>query len=273
VRGGRDRCLPTLQFEGRRRLLSRWDRRCQFYVGLLSPTLSSTGGEGEATGRASSAQAAYPPKRERARLEPAALAWLAAGAWLCFGFALILDAARKAGVVPNQLAGWEGMVGVLLVLHFGVFKVLSLLWEMHGVRAEPVMRAPLRSNSLAEFWGSRWNTAFNNLVHQIAFVPLARKVGATPALALVFFISGLVHELVISVPARGGFGLATFYFLVQGIGVGLEHSRWGRRAGLGRGAIGRLFMFAVLTGPLYWLFHPLFVSRVIVPMLKAIGPI
>jgi alginate O-acetyltransferase complex protein AlgI len=204
---------------------------------------------------------------------PVALPWLAAGACLCFGSALILDAAWRAGVASDLLAGWEGMVGVVLVLHFGVFKVLSLLWEMHGVRAEPLMRAPLLSNSLAEFWGSRWNSAFNNLVHQVAFVPLARNIGGPPALLLVFVISGCVHELVISVPARGGFGLPTLYFLAQGTALLVERSQWGRRRGLGRGTIGRSFMLAVVAAPLFWLFHPLFVSRVIVPMLKAIGPI
>src|SRR2546426_254694 len=46
-RGGRDRCHPTPQSQGRRRVLSGWNNCCEFCVGLLSPTLSSKGGEGE----------------------------------------------------------------------------------------------------------------------------------------------------------------------------------------------------------------------------------
>jgi predicted DCC family thiol-disulfide oxidoreductase YuxK len=206
-------------------------------------------------------------------VEPASLPWLACGACLCFGAAMILDGARRAGVTPSLLAGWEGMIGLVLVLHFGVFKVLSLVWERRGVRAEPVMRVPLTSSSLTEFWGERWNTAFNSLVHQFAFIPLARGVGTRGAVIGVFLISGLIHELVISLPARGGYGLPTMYFLAQGIGVALERSRWGRRVGLGRGAIGRLFMIVFVAGPVFWLFHPLFVNRVIVPMLQVIGAI
>lgn len=74
------------------------------------------------------------------------------------------------------------------------------------------MRQPARACSLAEFWGRRWNTAFHELVHRYTFRPLLRKASARPALLLVFLLSGLVYELVISFPARGGYGLPTGYF-------------------------------------------------------------
>jgi len=132
------------------------------------------------------------------------------------------------------------------------------------------MDLPIAAKSLGEFWGVRWNRGFNDLAHQYIFDPARRKIGASWATMLAFLASGLVHELVISVPARGGYGLPTLYFLLQGCGLLAERSRLGRRARLRRGLRGRLFALTIAAGPAYWLFHPPFVLRVIVPMLRDI---
>jgi hypothetical protein len=163
------------------------------------------------------------------------------------------------------------MLGIVLVLHFGVFDLLALAWQRAGVAVAPVMRAPACAASLAEFWGARWNTAFNALVHGIVFRPLARRLGVVGATAASFLASGLIHEAVISVPTRGGFGLPTGYFVLQGAGVLVERSAWGRRAGLGRGVRGRFFGLACAAGPAFWLFHPPFIRNVMLPMLDFVG--
>ena len=87
---------------------------------------------------------------------------------------------------------------------------------------------------------------------------------------LVFVASGLIHDLVISLPARGGYGLPTGYFVLQGIGVTVERSFVGERLGLRGGLPGWLFMAVFTAGPAFWLFHPPFVTRVMVPFLRAI---
>jgi len=87
----------------------------------------------------------------------------------------------------------------------------------------------------------------------------------------VFLVSGLIHEIVITLPARGGYGLPTAYFLFQGLGLVLERSALGRWLGLGAGIRGRLFAIAVAAAPAFWLFPPVFVRNVILPMLDAIG--
>jgi len=133
------------------------------------------------------------------------------------------------------------------------------------------MRSPISSTSLAEFWSKRWNTAFNALAHNLAFRPLARKFGVTRATLGVFLISGILHDLVISLPARAGFGLPTAYFLLQSLGVLAERSVLGRRLGLGKGFRGWLFTALCAGAPVFWLFHPPFVTNVILPMLHAIG--
>lgn len=86
-----------------------------------------------------------------------------------------------------------------------------------------------------------------------------------------FFFSGVVHDAVISLPAAGGYGLPTIYFLLQGAGLLAERSRLGERFGLRRGFRGRLFCAAATIAPLGLLFHPPFVREIILPMLRALG--
>ena len=86
------------------------------------------------------------------------------------------------------------------------------------------------------------------------FRRLRPVVGASGAAVLVFLASGLIHELVISVPARGGYGLPTGYFLIQGVAVAGERTQVGRRLGLGRGWRGWLFTAVVVAAPAFWLF-------------------
>jgi predicted DCC family thiol-disulfide oxidoreductase YuxK len=188
-----------------------------------------------------------------------------------FGAALLWRSARIVPSAHPLVAGWVGMLGLIFLLHFGLFHLLALAWQTRGVNAEPIMRFPALATSVAEFWGARWNRGFNDQARRYVFQPLRFRLGAGGAALAVFIASGLIHELVISVPARGGFGLPSLYFLIQGIGVFAERSRAGKWLGLRRGWRGWLFTAAITAGPLCWLFHPLFVLRVIGPFLKAMG--
>ncbi len=96
----------------------------------------------------------------------------------------------------HLLAGWTGLVGLILILHFGLFHLLALGWQALGVNAEPIMRKPLRARSLSEFWGSRWNLGFRRLSHDLVFQPLRARVGIAGATMATFLASGLVHDLV-----------------------------------------------------------------------------
>jgi hypothetical protein len=207
------------------------------------------------------------PERERPTLRE--LRFAAAKALL--GVVLFWGLGR---LVPERwgiLAGWVGIVGLAFLLHFGSFHLLSCAWRSAGVAARPLMNHPWASVSVAEFWGKRWNTAFRDLTYRFLFRPLTGRLGPRPAIAVGFVFSGLVHDLVISVPAGGGYGGPTLFFTIQAVALLGERSRAGRALGLGRGWRGRLSTLLVVALPAYGLFHPPFVRRIIAPFMRALG--
>ncbi len=185
-----------------------------------------------------------------------------------FGLALFYWAAEHPA---SASAPWAGMVGIIFFLHFGLFHVLSWCWRKYGVDARPLMRSPILAVSVAEFWGERWNVAFAETARRYLLRPLARRWGVRWAGAFVFLVSGLVHETVISLPAGGGWGGPTGYFLLQAAGVGLEKSAAGRQLGLGAGGRGRAWMLLVTLAPLPLMLNAPFTERVFRPMLEAAG--
>jgi len=197
--------------------------------------------------------------------------WVAAAAKTLTGLTLIRIGAGVIGLGHLMLGGWLGMVGLVLLLHFGIFKLLALAWQCVGVDVTPIMQKPLTSRSLSELWGRRWNLGFHALSDKWVFQPLQQRFGSVAAILGAFLASGLLHDLVISLPAGAGYGLPTAYFLAQGLGVVAERSQTGQRFGLGSGVRGWLWTALIAAGPVYALFHPWFVMRVIVPFLRAIA--
>lgn len=186
--------------------------------------------------------------------------WHAGLPALALGAFLVWGAAR---LWPQPLvAGWTGMIGMVLMLHFGLFRSLAAFWQHRGVPVTPLMDAPLKSITVSEFWGRRWNRAFRDLSQALLGRPLARRWGSMAALWVVFLVSGLAHELVISVPAGAGYGLPTAYFVLQAAAILTEKCLKLR---------GHLWAVAVIGLPAFFLFHPPFVERVILPFLTTLG--
>jgi hypothetical protein len=196
--------------------------------------------------------------------------WLWAAAKTAVGIELLWAVTRRIPSEYSLLRGWTGMLGLIFLLHFGSFHLISLFWQAVGIDAQPIMAKPILSQSLADFWGKRWNLGFRQLAYEFIFRPAQKHLGVTAAGLLVFLASGLIHDLVISVPARGGYGLPTAYFLLQGVGVIFERSVFGRRIGLQKALTGRIFAVTVTAAPAFWLFHPPFVMRVILPFMRAV---
>lgn len=158
------------------------------------------------------------------------------------------DASRQ----PAVLAGALTLAGLVAALHFGLFHLMAGAWQRLGHPVAPIMREPWRAATLADLWGARWNRAFSDVARIALFRPLVRRLGLAGGTLAGFLASGLAHELVISLPARAGFGLPTAYFLIQGLAVLLQR-RQPRR-------FGRAFTWLVFLGPSPLLFHPAFLE-------------
>ena len=209
-------------------------------------------------------------KTNHALASPTMKLWGWAMAKTIFGAALIWKVVPIIAEEHWIARAIVGMLGVIFLLHFGLFHLLALAWQTKKIPVRPLMENPLAATSLAEFWGKRWNSGFHDLVFHYLFKPVAKKYGTRIAMLFVFVASGLIHELVITVPARGGYGLPTLYFLLQALAMDIERSKLGRHLGLGNGFKGWCFMALLTAGPVALLYPPPFLQNIINPMLKAI---
>ncbi len=203
--------------------------------------------------------------------QPTRLELLSAVIKTSVAIACLIWVMPRTAELPVYLRGWFAAVCIVFMLHFGLFHLLSIAWRFKGVQARKLMNAPLLSTSLTEFWGKRWNVAFRDLTHKFLFRPLLRKLGANGALIVGFIMSGLIHDLVISVPAGGGYGEPTLYFMIQAIGVSIQKSEFASALKLDRGFRGWVVTTAFLLGPVVLLFHKPFMAEIMVPFTDLIG--
>jgi alginate O-acetyltransferase complex protein AlgI len=184
--------------------------------------------------------------------------------------AVLVGLSRLAwmGTGSRRLATALLLPGLSLVLHFGIFNLLAGAWRRAGVDVRPLFLAPLRSTSLAEFWGRRWNLAFSQMTALAIYRPLSRRAGRGPALAASFLGSGLLHELAISMPVGAGYGMPLGYFALHGA-LGLIEGQLARAGHpIDRAPwVGRAWTLAWLVLPLPILFHRPFLAGVIWPLI------
>ncbi len=207
---------------------------------------------------------------KRADLRPTARQWLEAALLSLLGATLIWGVVRLVSWSP-AMAAWVAMAGLIFLGHFGLLELLSCAWRESGIHARPLMDHPWQAANLADFWGRRWNTAFRDLAYRLVLLPVTRRFGAAAAMAAVFLFSGLVHDFVISVSARGGYGLPTLYFVIQGVATLLQRSRLSKRLGIDAGWRGWALTMLVVFAPAGLLFHAAWRNNVILPFMDAIG--
>lgn len=210
------------------------------------------------------------------RVEP--ISWREGLAKLLAGVALLLISPIIARQFGEYIAMWLCVSAYCLILHFGLLHIIGHAWQRANRPVEAIMHQPARSTSLADFWSRRWNRAFRDVSNALVVRPTRRLLGPAGAVGLVFVASGLVHELLMSWPARGGWGMPTAYFTLQGLGLFIERSRLGQHLGLTARRDGanvywrpRIWTAFVVIAPLPLLVHQPFVDNVVIPFFKAIG--
>ena len=80
--------------------------------------------------------------------KPATAEWRQGWLHAVAGVGLLSLAVPRLVTVSAVLASWVGLVGLILVLHFGLFHLLALGWQVLGVPARPLMQKPLAARSL-----------------------------------------------------------------------------------------------------------------------------
>lgn len=192
----------------------------------------------------------------------ASASWRRARAWLAdHGF---MQLRRALFFVPLGVGSWLGFralqgstldavwlpfIGILpfYLLLEALGALLQAVFGLFGIRLPNMHRHPLASRTLSDFWGRRWNLWVGEWLRAVGFTPLRRHPAA--ATMLVFLVSGLWHEFTFNLPYyliadRALFGDMTLYFLLQGLGVLIDH-RLPRQVPLLR----RAFAWAVVVGP------------------------
>jgi hypothetical protein len=194
------------------------------------------------------------------------------------GFLLFLPACfvweQRESIGADETSRWLAtpplLIGLSLMLHFGLFNVLAGLWRRVGVDCRPLFRAPALASGLNDFWSQRWNMAFSEMTSLAVYRPISAVLGRKCALVAAFVASGLLHELAISVPVKAGYGLPSLYFILHGLLVLIETALAKSGKPVNRRLwLGRIWVWFWVVVPLPILFHRPFLAGVVWPLIGA----
>lgn len=166
-----------------------------------------------------------------------------------------------AGFVLLFLSAWYGegksephnylaLVSLLMIIHMGLLEALTDGFRLMGLSPRSLFYRPYLAESFRDFWSNRWNRAFVDMDKLFVLAPLKGKLPNAVLILAIFIFSGIVHELAISLPAGGPWGLPLLYFLFQAAGVLLERYI----------KVPRVVVIAWIFLPLPVLFPPQFVN-------------
>jgi alginate O-acetyltransferase complex protein AlgI len=179
----------------------------------------------------------------------------------------ILTLAGLLGCWFVWFMGWRQIlvmfVPLSLAFHFGILRILKGALRLAGFPVRTLFPNPLETKGIADFWGRRWNVGYSQMLQRLVGRPVEAMLGKSAGVMAVFLVSGILHEVAITLPVRSGYGLPTLYFTFHGLLVLLE-GKWNR-------PLGKIPALLAVAVPLAWLFPPDFQSEVIAPCIEAFG--
>lgn len=187
---------------------------------------------------------------------------------LVAGLVLLYSLARLLHnqALPEYWLCLLSFIPFIMIFHIGIGNIGVSLWAVLGIAVTPLMDAPWKAEQLGTFWGKRWNIAFIQMTRITLFVPFARRQKGTWALLLSFLISGIFHEVALTLPVDGGYGLPLLYFTIQALLVLAERKFIHLWPPFAR----RLWTYTCLLIPFPLLLPPAFLSKMILPLLNVL---
>lgn len=159
-------------------------------------------------------------------------------------------------VLPVLPWWWQGYLTILPFWLFveAIQAICQLVWLPFGIIVPPFNNSPWKAASVAEFWGRRWNLLFGDWLREVVFNPLQKR--PVVAMCSAFFVSGLLHELLVSLPYQlvcsiSIWGLMTIYFLMQFLAVILEKYFLPKNR-----VVGRIFVWIAVLLPAPLVLNP-----------------
>ncbi|MGC6564946.1 MAG: MBOAT family protein [Akkermansiaceae bacterium] len=142
-----------------------------------------------------------------------------------------------------------------LGFHFGALRVLKGGMRKVGFPVRTLFPNLIQTKGIGDFWSRRWNIGYSQMMQRLVGRPFEKSMGKGAGLMAVFVVSGLLHEVAITLPVGAGYGLPTLYFVVHG-GLVVFERRFGR-------AVGKLPALLLVAAPLGVLFPEEFQTEVI----------
>lgn len=123
------------------------------------------------------------------------------------------DASRNSWIVNHLIV----VAAVAVVMSaFGQFCYAK--WRLRGLRVRPLMDNILLSRTPADFW-RRWSWPIHLWLYRYAYLPAGGKRHELRAILWVFFVSGVLHELLAFIVLGRVTGHQTLYFMISALGV------------------------------------------------------
>lgn len=189
------------------------------------------------------------------RYRRAGLSWKSDVMW---GFLLMGVGTIGAWVV--WMMEWRQILVMFLPLslgfHFGALRVLKGIHRLAGFPVRTLFPNLLKTTGVSDFWSRRWNVGYSQMMQRVIGRPVSRRWGRQGGVCAVFVVSGLLHEVAITLPVQAGWGLPSVYFLVHG-GLTILEEKFHFQ-------LGRVVTLLLVMAPLAVLFPPAFQEEVIV---------